>query len=106
MDKRNLGEESILSERSLPTDIMLNAAMGSDFVQDCLLACGADESLVREKIAKLWLDMERACTDLVTEEMLNAGLSHLYHYHPDRGVSDEETVRRIFRSMRQKAFGS
>jgi len=35
----------------------------------------------------------------VTPAMIEAGVAHLYRYHPDRGVSDEETVRLIFQAM-------
>lgn len=35
----------------------------------------------------------------ITPEMIEAGLPHLYRYHPDRGVSDEESVKAIFRAM-------
>ena len=35
----------------------------------------------------------------VTGEMVDAGLLHLYEYHPDRGVGDVETVTLIFLSM-------
>lgn len=31
----------------------------------------------------------------VTPAMIEAGLTHLYRYHPDRGVGAEETVARI-----------
>ena len=35
----------------------------------------------------------------VTPEMIEAGLAHLYRYHPDRGVGDAETVTKIFQAM-------
>lgn len=35
----------------------------------------------------------------ISREMIEAGLLHLYRYHPDTGVDDEETVRRIFLAM-------
>lgn len=35
----------------------------------------------------------------ITSEMMEAGLAHLYRYHADRGVDDEETVRRVFQAM-------
>jgi len=35
----------------------------------------------------------------VTPEMIEAGLPHLYRYHPERGVDEEETIIRIFRAM-------
>ncbi len=41
----------------------------------------------------------------VTPEMIEAGLPHLYRYHPDRGVEAEETVTRIYRAMRDLAPG-
>jgi hypothetical protein len=34
-----------------------------------------------------------------TPEMLDAGLSHLYRYHPEHGVSDEDTIKNIFAAM-------
>ena len=37
----------------------------------------------------------------VTPEMIEAGVLHLYRYHPETGVDDEETVTRIFQAMRQ-----
>lgn len=36
----------------------------------------------------------------LTPEMIEAGLIHLYRYHSERGVSDEETVKAIYRAMR------
>lgn len=36
---------------------------------------------------------------VVTPEMIEAGCMHLYRYHPDTGVGDEDTVTRIFRKM-------
>jgi hypothetical protein len=36
----------------------------------------------------------------VTPEMIEAGLLHLYRYHPEHGVPDVETVTRIYRAMR------
>jgi hypothetical protein len=50
-------------------------------------------------------DVERSGDDrpaheiIISPEMVEAGLSHLYLYHPDRGVSDEETVKKIFEAM-------
>jgi hypothetical protein len=35
----------------------------------------------------------------ITPAMIEAGLEHLYHYHPETGVSDEETVVNIFMAM-------
>ena len=37
----------------------------------------------------------------VTPEMIEAGVLHLYRYHPETGLGDEETVTRIFRAMYQ-----
>lgn len=34
-----------------------------------------------------------------TPEMVEAALSHLYRYHPEHGVGDEDTVRNIFAAM-------
>lgn len=31
----------------------------------------------------------------ITPEMIEAALPHLYRYHPESGVSEEETVRQI-----------
>ncbi len=41
----------------------------------------------------------------VTPEMIEAGVLPLYHYHPETGVDDEETVIRIFRAMYQVLQG-
>lgn len=35
----------------------------------------------------------------VTPEMIEAGLPHLYRYHPDRGVDAEDSVKAIFVEM-------
>lgn len=35
----------------------------------------------------------------VTPEMAEAGLLHLYRYHPETGVDDEDTVVAIYRAM-------
>jgi hypothetical protein len=35
----------------------------------------------------------------VTPEMMDAGLTHLFRFHPDRGIGAEETVRGIWREM-------
>ena len=35
----------------------------------------------------------------VTPEMIEEGLLHLYRWHPDTGVGDEDTVTRIFFAM-------
>lgn len=35
----------------------------------------------------------------VTPEMIEAGVVHLYRYHPDRGLTDEEAVKAIFSAM-------
>ena len=35
----------------------------------------------------------------ITPEMIDAGLEHLYRYHHDRGVNDEDTVKFIFQAM-------
>ncbi len=37
--------------------------------------------------------------EVVTLAMVEAGAVHLFRYHPDRGVSAEETVGRIFLAM-------
>ena len=44
-------------------------------------------------------DRPAHCTIEITPEMIESGLVHLYRYHPDRGVSDEDTVRMIFLEM-------
>lgn len=36
---------------------------------------------------------------VITAEMIEAGLHHLFAFHPERGVGDDETVRRIFAAM-------
>jgi hypothetical protein len=36
----------------------------------------------------------------ITPAMVAAALPHLYAYHPETGVSDEETVRAIYRAAR------
>ena len=42
-----------------------------------------------------------------TPEMIAAGEDHLFRYHPEHGVSSEETVRRIFAAMlREKRGGT
>ena len=33
----------------------------------------------------------------ITPEMIEAGLEHLYRYHPDSGVNDTDTVVAILR---------
>jgi hypothetical protein len=35
----------------------------------------------------------------ITPAMIEAGLEHLYRYHPDIGVSDEDSVGLIFQAM-------
>lgn len=35
----------------------------------------------------------------ITPAMIEAGLGHLYRYHPDRGVDAEDTVGLIFQLM-------
>ena len=40
------------------------------------------------------------CEIEITPEMIEAGLMHLYRYHPDTGVGDKETVVRIFVAMK------
>ena len=40
---------------------------------------------------------------VVTPEMIEAGLLHLYAYHPEYGVNDEQTVIRIYSAMRRLA---
>ena len=37
--------------------------------------------------------------DEITPEMVEAGLPHLYRYHPDRGADDDESVRAIYTAM-------
>ena len=37
----------------------------------------------------------------ITPEVIEVGVLHLYRYHPDRGVIDEETVRMIFQEMKR-----
>jgi hypothetical protein len=44
-------------------------------------------------------DRPAICKIEITAEMIECGLAHLYRYHPERGVSDEETVRKIFLEM-------
>lgn len=39
----------------------------------------------------------------VTPEMIDAGLVHLYRYHPENGVGDAETIIAIYRAMRLRA---
>ena len=36
----------------------------------------------------------------VTPQMIEAGLRHLYAYHPEHGVDGADTIRRIFVAMR------
>ena len=45
------------------------------------------------------------CGIEITPEMIEAGLLHLYSWHPDTGVGDEETVKRIFREMLRLSAG-
>lgn len=46
-------------------------------------------------------DNDKDCREIeITPEMIEAGLRHLYWYHPDRGVDEEETLVRIFSSMK------
>jgi hypothetical protein len=35
----------------------------------------------------------------ITLAMIEAGLPHLYRYHPDKGMDDEETVEAIYWTM-------
>jgi hypothetical protein len=35
----------------------------------------------------------------VTPEMIEAGLTYLYRYHPEKGLNDEDTVAAIYREM-------
>jgi hypothetical protein len=63
-------------------------------------------SLARINVLTLELDAmrkeagDRPANEIeITPEMIESGVIPLYRYHPDRGVSDEETVKAIFLAM-------
>jgi hypothetical protein len=57
------------------------------------------EGAVRAALAAIEREGWKVVPVEPTEEMIEAGLPHLYRYHPDRGVNAEETVLRILRSV-------
>ena len=54
---------------------------------------------VTENLPDDLLSKSHAFESEIPREVIEAGLLHLYLYHPEHGVSDEDTVRRIFLAM-------